>query len=200
MIDARDEAVRKTIHLVASLGAAAVVLVLPPLLAATALAAATSVALTVEVARRVSEPFGRLFQRRLGWLLRDGEHRRLTGATTLAVGYTLPAVLFPGLPTVAAILVAGVADALAAVVGKRFGRHRYRGGKSMEGSMAFLAAVLAVFLPLPGVGIGGAAAAALALTVVEAMTLRVDDNLYLPLAAAAAATLVGVAPALAFFP
>lgn len=199
MIGAREEAARKAIHVLASLGAAAVVLWLPPIHAAIALAAATTVALTVELARRSSRGVGRVFHRRLGWLLREGEETRLTGATTLAIGYTIPAVLFPGLPTVAAILVAGVADAVAAVVGKRFGRVRYPGGKSVEGSLAFLAVVFLVMLGFRELAWAPALAAAAALTLVEAPTLRVDDNLYLPLAAAAGSVLAGLAPAPIFF-
>ena len=33
----------------------------------------------------------------------------------------------------------GVADPVAALIGRRYGRHKLRGGKSLEGAMAFVA-------------------------------------------------------------
>lgn len=197
---AREEAIRKAIHVGASLLAAAAVAWLPPLHAAALLAGGTLVALGIEVARLTRSTFAQAFQRALGPLLRDGEATRLTGATTLVLGYTSAAVLFPGAPALIGILVAGIADAIAAVVGKRFGRTRYPGGKSLEGSAAFLAVVLPILLLLvPGLTLPVALILALALTVLEAPTLPLADNLYLPLAAAAAVVLTGTLTGMTFF-
>lgn len=195
----REEATRKVLHVLVSLVAAAVVWWLPPLHAAILFATAALVALSVEVARRTSGPFGRLFDRRLGHLLRSGEGARLTGATTLAIGYTVVVVAFPGVPALTGILVAGVADAVAAVVGKRFGRTRYRGGKSLEGSAAFLAVVTPLLFLVPGLSVVAAVAVAVALTAVEALTLPVDDNLYLPLTTAIAVQVATLATGVTFF-
>lgn len=195
----RDEATRKGLHLLLSLVAAAVVWRLPHVLAAVVLASATFVALAVELGRSASPRFARAFRRSLGPLLRDHEDRRLTGATALSIGYTVVAVLLPGIPALAGILVAGVADSLAAVVGKRFGRARYPGGKSLEGSAAFLVVtfpLLAILLPVgPWVALG----LALALTVLEAFSLPVDDNFYLPLATALVIHYTLALPTVAFF-
>lgn len=195
-----EEAIRKTVHVFLSLNAAVAVWWLPHTAAASLLAAATMVALVIELARRASGRFARSFQRRLGPLLRDRESGRLTGATTLAIGYTTAALLFPGTPALAGILVAGLADAAAAVVGKRFGRVRYPGGKSLEGSMTFLAIVMAMaVLLLPGGHPLVILALALILTGLEALTLPVDDNLYLPPATAAAVHLALLLPGVTFF-
>lgn len=192
MTTSRGEAARKAIHVALSLIAAAVVWRLPPEPAAIVLAAATGVALAVELARRASPGFGARFGQTLGPMLRDGEGVRLTGATTLSVGYTLAATLLPGVAALAGILFAGVADAAAAVVGKRLGRRRFRGGKSVEGSLVFflVATIIAVLLPLPGVDLAVAALIAVILMLVEAPSLAVDDNLYLPLAGAAVVALL----------
>jgi CDP-diglyceride synthetase len=169
VIAAREEATRKTLHLALSLAAAGVLYLLPPLEAATVLAAATAVALAVEVARRAS-------------------------------GYVAAATLFPGGPAVAAVLVAGVGDAAAAVVGKRWGRLRYPGGKSVEGSLVFFLVVLAIGrVLLPDAGIAPLLALAAVLTLVEAPALTVDDNLYLPPAAAAGFHAAAVLSGAAFF-
>ncbi len=196
---AREEAIRKSIHIGASLAAAAAVAWLPHLHAAALLASGGLVALGVEVARLTWSPFARYFQRGLGPLLRDGEATRLTGATTLVLGYTLAAVLFPGTPALIGILVAGVADAAAAVVGKRYGRTRYRGGKSLEGSAAFLAVVLPILLLVPVLSLPAALILALVLTALEAPTLPLADNLYLPVAAAAAVVLTETLTGMTFF-
>lgn len=197
MIGARDEAIRKTIHALLSIVAAWVVWRLPPLEAAVVLASAALLALTVELVRRTSGSFASLFHHRLAPLLRAREQQGLTGATTLALGYTLAALIFPGAATLAGILVAGIADAVAAVVGKAVGRVRYPGGKSLEGSVAFFLVVGAILLPLGAPG--RAALVALILTVLEGFTSPIDDNLYLPLATAAVVHAVYDLPSMTFF-
>jgi dolichol kinase len=159
---------------------------LPHPAGATVLAGAAFLALSVELARRRSPGFARRFERAVGSMLRDREAHRLTGATTLALGYTVAATAFPGWPAVAAILLTGAADPAGALVGRRFGRARWPGGKSLEGSAAFFAVALLVLLAVPGIGVVAAAAVALVVTVAEAPTLSLDDNFYLPVIAAAA--------------
>lgn len=180
------EAGRKLIHVALSLVAAGVVWWLPARTAATILAGATCAALLVELARRASPRFSGWFHGTLGGMMRPRETVRLTGATTLSIGYTLAAVLLPGPPALVGILLTGVADAGAAIVGKRYGSIRYRGGKSVEGSLAFLVLATLILWSIPGLGIAAAVAAAVLVTLLEAPTFRVDDNLYLPLAAATA--------------
>lgn len=186
----RVETLRKLIHVGVSLVAAGVVWWRPAEEAAVIMAAATLVALLIELARRVDRRVGHRFRSWLGLLLRPAEAHRLTGATTLALGYTLATVLLPGRPALVGILMTGIADALAAVVGKRFGSLRYPGGKSAQGSIAFFCAAFLLVWSLPGVGAGRAVAVAAIATVMEAFTVPMDDNLYLPLATAAAFALV----------
>lgn len=197
MIRPREETIRKGIHVLLSLVAAAVVWRLPAVEAAVVFAGATLLALAIEILRRVSPAFSTVFRDRLGSLLRPREDRRLTGATTLAVGYTLAALVFPGAAALAGILVAGIADAVSAVVGKAFGRLRYPGGKSVEGSVAFFLVVVLILLPLGDPG--RAALVALALTILEAPSLSIDDNLFLPLATGALVHVVYGLPGLTFF-
>ena len=180
---------RKAIHAGLSLAAATVVLVLEPVTAATVLAAATMAALAAELARRLSPAVARLFGR-LASLLKPREATGLTGATLLSVGFTATAVTFPGDPALAGILLAGLADPAAALVGRRYGRVRYPGGKSAAGSGAFLAVALVLGLAL-GLAPGTAILVATALTAVEAFTLPIDDNLYLPVAGAALVMMAG---------
>lgn len=181
---------RKAVHVVLSLVAAGVVYALDPIPAAIVLAAATLVALTVELARRWSGAAGRAFDRILGGMLKEGERAGVTGATTLSVGFTATAVLLPGGAALAGILFAGLADPAAGVAGRRWGRLRYPGGKSVAGSAACLVVAFGIGLGL-GLGPGRAALAAALVTAVEAFALRVDDNVYLSLAGAAAVRVAG---------
>jgi dolichol kinase len=109
--------------------------------------------------------------------LRGRETGRLTGAS-----YTLAALLvsvwaFPPAVVAAAFLYHSVGDTAAGWVGRRYGRHRV-GGKSLEGSAAFLVTGALAAAPFvgPGPSLVGAAAAALA-----ELLLPVDDNLGVPL-------------------
>jgi phytol kinase len=96
----------------------------------------------------------------------------------------------------ASVLVLAVGDALAALVGERFGRHPYRvedSRRSFEGSAAFLLSATAIlFLSLwlgGGREFGMALLSALyvsaILAVLEAVSLQGSDNLWIPLASMA---------------
>ena len=125
-------------------------------------------------------------------------------------------------PVVAAggVLAMAVGDALASLVGRRFGRHRYETlegqHKSLEGSLAMLGgtfvAVLLVLDVLPGLSPGMprvplALLCAVVATCVEALGTRGRDNLWVPLATGAVLAWVpaehafglGVGAALALF-
>lgn len=182
---------RKATHMVLSLIAAGVVAWLPPLDAAAVLAAATFVALAVELARRVSPTARAAFQRMVGGMLKDRERGRITGATGLSLSFTLTALLYPGSPALAGILFAGLGDPVASLVGRCAPGPRFPGGKSPAGTAAFAAVVFAVGVAL-GMDLPLALITALLLSFVEAFSLRVDDNLYLPLAGAAAVVLGGL--------
>jgi uncharacterized protein (TIGR00297 family) len=94
-------------------------------------------------------------------------------------------------------------DAAAAVVGQRWGQHRYEapGGfpKSLEGSLTMLAVTFAVLLLILGPGAPGPAAlAAVTAMCAEALGAKGRDNLWVPLATAAVlAFAIGMPPAAA---
>lgn len=178
------EVSRKAIHVAVSIAAAGMVWQLPIEVTRPLFAGAFLVALLVDVLRRRIAGLGRLFERAFGAMLRTRESMRLTGATTLAAGFAIAVVVFPPRIATVGILIAGLADAAAALVGRRYGRHRNRNGKSLEGSLACFATALILAWVTPDVDFAGAFMLALGLTVLEAAPLPVDDNLVLPIVAA----------------
>ncbi len=188
------ETARKAIHAAAGGGAAAVAWIAPPSVARAVLLFAVLIALATELLRLRVPAVRRRFDSTLGRMLRPGERRSLTGATTLAIGAALAVLLFPGRVAAIGILYAAFGDAATALVGRRFGRHTYRPGRTVEGTAAFFAVCLLIGLAVPGAGVLAATAAAAAVTFVEAAPLPVNDNLLIPVAGAAACRWVMVLP------
>ena len=100
------------------------------------------------------------------------------------------------------VTVLGFGDPMAAVVGRRFGRILLAAGRTLEGSLAFVlfdgaAAFAALQVCYPAItplsalwlALGASGAGAVA----EVAARRVDDNLAIPLAAAAGAAMVAAA-------
>lgn len=183
----RGELARKLIHVGASVIAVAIVWLTPALTGRTMLACAVFVALSVEILRRLNAGVGRAFLRSFGALLRAHETHGLTGATMLAVGFLVAALIFP--PHVAGVgmLYAGVGDAASALVGRRWGSIRFPWGKSVQGSAAFFAAAVAAGWVAPEVAFLPALVAALAATLFESFPTVIDDNLMVPIVGALAA-------------
>ncbi len=78
------------------------------------------------------------------------EERLCIGAHIyFAIASLIVIILFPKWIVIGAIAVATLGDALAAVVGKKYGKHRFRNGKSWEGSTAFfITSFIVLFLAL----------------------------------------------------
>lgn len=184
----RREASRKAFHL-ASVVLPLAVLLLPRPVALAVLLALAGTALAVEALRLRYRPARYHFLRRTRTMLRHHERRGLAGATYMAVAYALALLLFPTPIAVAAMLYNGLGDAAAALVGKRWGRHRTSWGKSWEGFAAGLAVCLAVGLLIPGVPLAGALLGGVAAAAVELAPLPLDDNLRVTLGGGAAAWL-----------
>jgi dolichol kinase len=151
---------------------------------------------TMELSRRVSERANRFMM----WVFSPVAHPHEAHHVNSATWYTsaLALLSLTGEPVVcaAALAILGVADPMAAIVGKRFGRTRFANGRSLEGTTAFvvsggLAAFAAVMALHPEVGAGRAAAMALAGALLgglaELWVSRIDDNLAIPVCAGAAA-------------
>jgi dolichol kinase len=140
----------------------------------------------IEWGRQRLNVLERLFELLIGPALRQGEESKPTTGTWSMLGILVTVLVFKREFAIPAMLYAQVGDPAAEIVGRRWGRVRIPGGKSLEGSLGCLTVNLAVgltctqLLPLsPGLAAVGAVAA----TVAEAAPLSMGDNLLMaPLA------------------
>ena len=140
-----------------------------------------------------------------GAIARPVEAHRINAATWYGVGIIIMLFFFPPVACIVAVLVLGVGDPAAANIGRRWGRHKLIGEKSLEGSLGFVAVAAVcttIFLTAtqhPAILRGDAlhtlqAAAWLALVgavvgaATELVSTRIEDNFSIPLATAAAVT------------
>lgn len=139
------------------------------------------IALIIDIARFRDWPIQRYWIRFAGPIVRPKEKDNFTGATNILASGWLCIVLFatPAAAMGMAAIILG--DTAAALVGRRWGRHRITGNRTWEGSSAFFVAALAGGVLLPGITWPLALAAAVLATVVEAASRRIDDNLTVPL-------------------
>jgi dolichol kinase len=151
----------------------------------------------MEIGRRFSPRLNDHLMRIYGVIAHPHERYRINSATWYGTALVLLA-LFATVPAMmAAVMVLGVADPVAAFVGRRWGRRVLRAGRSLEGTLAFfvsgtLAAAVVLALSHAGTPVaitimallaGGAGAIA------ELFATRLDDNFTIPLAVGAIATI-----------
>jgi len=152
------------------------------------LAALAGLALVLEVARHTIPSIQRAVGNLARVVFRPGEERGMSGATALAFGYLATWGLFDARSAAAAIVVGGLADPAAALVGRRWGR---QGGKSMAGSAA-CAGTAAVTLLACGYSAAVALMGGVVAGVAERAPWRGADNILVPLAVGGALSMLGL--------
>lgn len=150
----------------------------------------------LEITRRYSRLSDRFSWFLFGKMAHPHERRRINSATWYTTA--LLALSLTGSPMVCSLAlgILGIADPVAAIVGRRWGKHRLVTNRTLEGSLGFIGAgLLAAFAILGGwyhdlgfwtllsLALGAVLPAALA----ELFARKIDDNLIIPLAAAAGA-------------
>jgi dolichol kinase len=116
-------------------------------------------------------------------LFRPKEKGSLSGSTYILLSALLLTLFFHREIAALALAYIVVGDIAGALIGRKFGRRRLF-GKTWEGSSAFF---LACFLPsffVPGLPWPAKLAGAAVAAMVEALPLKLDDNLTVPLATA----------------
>ncbi|MGC9363831.1 MAG: diacylglycerol/polyprenol kinase family protein [Fidelibacterota bacterium] len=122
-----------------------------------------------------------IYNRFFGDITRPHEHaNHLTGASYLLLGSLLVVYLFPKTIAVIAMLFILVGDPSACLVGMAYGKIRLSRSKTLEGTLAFIAASLLVTWWIPGVDLYVKLAGAVLAGGLELVTGRLDDNLVIP--------------------
>ena len=188
-IDYKDELVRKLIHLT-SLLIPIIYYFIPRTSAAIILGALSLFAISLDLARYLSPQIGSVFYKIFGFLLRrhevDEEKRNLNGATYVLISALISVLIFPKVIFITAFSMLIIGDTLAALIGRKFGKHKLL-FKSLEGTLAFFVGSSIVVLFTPKVGnfpeefIIGFIGAFIGAIVENVSSHYVDDNLSIPL-------------------
>ncbi len=150
----------------------------------------TFVALLLDLARYLSPAVGKIFYKIFGFLLRkhelDTRKKNLNGATYVLISALISIILFPKILFITAFSILIISDSMAALIGRKFGRHKLF-SKSLEGTLAFfISASIVVFLTpkvnnLPMEYLIGIIAAAVGAIVENVSFGLADDNLAIPI-------------------
>lgn len=145
----------------------------------------------IDIARLRQWLFWKAFARRiLSPVIRRHEMAGdFTGATYILLSVCLTVALYDKPIAIAAMAFIIVGDTLAALVGRRFGRHRF-GNKSVEGSLACLVGTVIVAVLMPDLPMGIRLLGAVVATIVEALPLGIDDNITVPILSGLSMTLL----------
>lgn len=185
----RDELVRKLIHLF-SLSIPIIYYFISRSDAILILSILTFVALILDLTRYLSPSVGKIFYKIFGFLLRkhelDTRKKNLNGATYVLISALICVILFPKILFITAFTILIISDSMAALIGRKFGRHKLL-SKSLEGTLAFfISASIVVFITpkvndLPMEYLIGIIAAAVGAIVENISFGFADDNLAIPI-------------------
>lgn len=178
---------RKLVHL-SSLAIPVVVWYFPRLAVLWILGGALTASVAVDALRHVL-PLDARGWRHLAALFRPKERGTLSGSSFLLLAAWLLIFFFSRAVAVLVLTYVVVGDVAAALVGRRFGRHRIF-GKSWEGTVAFFLGCLLSSPFIPGLPVWAKLGAAAVAALIELLPLKLDDNLTVPLATAGFLALV----------
>ncbi len=119
---------------------------------------------------------------------RQKEKTAIAAYIYFSIAATVCLYFFEAFPVIAGISTALAGDAVAAVVGVWLGKHKLKSGKSLEGSTAGVASVIAIAYAL-NCNPATIVVSGLVFLVIDLVELGVDDNFTAPLAMVAAVQL-----------
>jgi dolichol kinase len=126
----------------------------------------------------ISKPYGKILKKKPGKIL---------GTTYFLVGSFIVIAVFSNGVAIAVLLFNTFGDAVSAIIGTKYGKIKFFGGKkSLEGSLAFFVVSLIVGLilcnsPRVDLVLYQVAIGAITATLIEALPIPVDDNLTIPI-------------------
>ena len=140
--------------------------------------------LVVDSTRLRVPAFNRFMQERFSSFIRQNEANKLTGTAPYVLGIGLTLLLYRTDIATAAICFLVFGDVAATAIGERFGKTKISGEKSLEGTLAFVAAAIlsGVLLHVAGIHLthGLILAGAIIAAGAELLPLRMNDNLAIP--------------------
>jgi dolichol kinase len=188
-INYRDELVRKLIHL-CSLAIPIIYYFIPRFNAIIILTFFTVFAIILDLSRYIYPSIGNVFYKTFGFLLREHEvdHKKknLNGATYVFISALLCVIIFPKIFFITAFCVLIISDSSAALIGRKFGKHKFL-AKSLEGTLAFFVSASVVILFTPKIEyqtteyLIGIIAAAVGAIIENISFGFADDNLTIPI-------------------
>jgi len=122
-------------------------------------------------------------------MIRPHEKKNITGATYILGSSVITILLFDKPIAITAIAFIVLGDTAAAIIGRLWGKVKFK-GKSLEGSISFFLACSVVALIVPGIPFWVKIAGAFTATIVEALISKIDDNLTVPIASGAIMQLI----------
>lgn len=193
-INYRDELLRKSIHLT-SLSIPIVYYFITRDSALVILGIMTALALFLDLGRYLSQSIGKIFYNIFGFLLRkheiDHEKRNLNGATYVLLSAFICVLIFPKVIVITAFAILIISDTVAALIGRRYGKHRFL-FKSLEGTLAFFISGIIVVLLSPKIEyriseyLIGMISTAFGAIIENVSFGLADDNLVIPISIGAA--------------
>lgn len=154
---------------------------------------------TCEISRRISPAMNDRLMRLFGPVAHAHEWHKVNSATWYSTALMALSLTTRPAIAAAAVTVLGFADPAAGMIGRRYGRIKIRAGRTLEGSLAFLVVAvvsafgaLSVLSPMPlGTRVLCAVVGGVVGALAELFASGIDDNLAVPVAVAAAISLVG---------
>lgn len=188
---------RKLYHLFGGLGLLSLYYLLGRQQALICYGVLIAVVLAVDITRLRVPAFNRFIQTRFSSFIRRNEANKITGTAPYVIGIALTLLFYRTDIATAAICFLAFGDVAATTVGERYGRTKISGEKSLEGTLAFVAAAVlsGVLLNFAGIHLmhGLILAGAIVAAGVELLPLPVNDNLVIPVVSGGAMELIASA-------
>ncbi len=150
-IDYKSEVLRKLIHLF-SLSIPVIYYFVTKELALSILVPLTLFSLFLDFGRYYIPALKNFFNKTFGFMMREHERdevkKNLSGATYVLISATVGVIIFPKIFFITAFAVLILSDIAAALVGRKYGRHKFL-AKSLEGTLAFFITGCIVVLLTP---------------------------------------------------
>jgi dolichol kinase len=183
-----NELLRKGIHLTSVVIPILIYILEKELIVYITLTAA-SLMILFDLLRKVSSGFNKFYLMILHPVLRsrelDVKKHLFTGGTYYVIGIFLTVWIFPKEIAAVAILIMILCDTAAALIGKKFGKHKIL-NKTLEGSLSFLIIGIIIIAVTPRISQFPleyliAFIALILTTILELLPLKIDDNLSIPI-------------------